>query len=206
MMSERNVFLVRHGDVENPRGVLYGRLPGFGLSHEGRLKIGQLADKFKKSGVVISQIYSSPLERTFQTAQIIGEILDVPVDLSASLTEVECDFLQGKTKKERLAIYLLHGFNLYTAYYRKRGIEAKDRVAQRMSGFIDMRLAQAEGNFIVVSHGDPLLFLLWAYVYGVKKLPKVPIPAKNRNYLEKGQAMVLTFDGNGLFLNFKKFR
>ena len=31
------VHLLRHGEVSNPRGVLYGRLPGYHLSEEGRL-------------------------------------------------------------------------------------------------------------------------------------------------------------------------
>ena len=31
------VHLVRHGEVANPRGVLYGRIPGFHLSEDGRL-------------------------------------------------------------------------------------------------------------------------------------------------------------------------
>ena len=29
------VHLVRHGEVDNPAGVLYGRLPGFHLSEDG---------------------------------------------------------------------------------------------------------------------------------------------------------------------------
>lgn len=205
MRAEREVYLVRHGDVENPRGVLYGRLPGFGLSHEGRLKIGQLADKFKKSGIEISKIYSSPLARTVQSAEIIGRVLQVPVEINQSLNEVECKFLEGKTKREQLAIYLLHGFNLYSAYYIRKGIEAKEKVALRMKSFVGMHMAQRDGNFIVVSHGDPLIFLLWAHLYEVKTLPKTSVPANNKNYLKKGEAMVLNFDSDDNFSGFKRF-
>ena len=35
------VHLVRHGEVENPHGVLYGTIPGFHLSADGRVKIGR---------------------------------------------------------------------------------------------------------------------------------------------------------------------
>ncbi|HEV3068841.1 MAG TPA: histidine phosphatase family protein, partial [Streptosporangiaceae bacterium] len=31
------VHLLRHGEVDNPRGIIYGRLPGYHLSANGRL-------------------------------------------------------------------------------------------------------------------------------------------------------------------------
>ncbi len=38
------VHLVRHGEVANPTGVLYGRLPGFGLSEDGQMMAKAAAD------------------------------------------------------------------------------------------------------------------------------------------------------------------
>jgi broad specificity phosphatase PhoE len=61
------VHLVRHGEVENPRGVLYGRLPGFGLSDDGRVMAKAAADFL--AGRDVTVLRSSPLERTMESAE-----------------------------------------------------------------------------------------------------------------------------------------
>jgi broad specificity phosphatase PhoE len=74
------VHLVRHGEVENPRGVLYGRLPGFHLSAEGRVMAKAAADFL--AGRDVTVLRSSPLERALETAEPISAEfgLDVVVD------------------------------------------------------------------------------------------------------------------------------
>ena len=44
MSTETIVHLLRHGEVHNPRGVLYGRMSGFQLSELGRTMAQQVAD------------------------------------------------------------------------------------------------------------------------------------------------------------------
>src|SRR5260221_1462337 len=68
-MSENTtvVHLVRHGEVENPRRVLYGRLPGFHLSAEGRVMAKAATDSL--AGRDVTVLRSSPLERALETAQ-----------------------------------------------------------------------------------------------------------------------------------------
>ena len=60
------VHLVRHGEVANPDGVLYGRLPGFHLSEEGVLQAKAAAAFLAGRGVAL--LLSSPLERALETA------------------------------------------------------------------------------------------------------------------------------------------
>src|SRR5262249_54565843 len=60
------VHLLRHGEVSNPRGVLYGRLPGYHLSEEGRL-MAKAAAGFL-AGRDVTVLRSSPLERALETA------------------------------------------------------------------------------------------------------------------------------------------
>jgi broad specificity phosphatase PhoE len=74
------VHLVRHGAVENPRGVLYGRLPGFHLSAEGRVMAKAAADFL--AGRDVTVLRSSPLERALETAEPVAAQfgLDVLVD------------------------------------------------------------------------------------------------------------------------------
>jgi broad specificity phosphatase PhoE len=60
------VHLVRHGEVSNPDGVLYGRLPGFHLSEEGRLMAKATAGFL--AGRDVAVLVTSPLERAQETA------------------------------------------------------------------------------------------------------------------------------------------
>ena len=44
MADQTRVHVVRHGEVYNPSGVLYGRLPGFHLSETGRAQADTVAE------------------------------------------------------------------------------------------------------------------------------------------------------------------
>ncbi len=66
-MSETTVVhLLRHGEVHNPTGVLYGRLPGFRLSDLGHAMADRIAERV--AGDDITHLVSSPLERAQETA------------------------------------------------------------------------------------------------------------------------------------------
>ncbi|HJW62316.1 MAG TPA: histidine phosphatase family protein, partial [Actinomycetes bacterium] len=80
-MPETVVHLVRHGQVENPRRVLYGRLPGYHLSARGRAQAELLAGHFR--GARLAAVLASPLERAQQTAAPIAAAngLEVRTDL-----------------------------------------------------------------------------------------------------------------------------
>ncbi|MBM7806063.1 broad specificity phosphatase PhoE [Geodermatophilus bullaregiensis] len=86
-MSDRTtvVHLLRHGEVHNPEGVLYGRLPGYRLSTAGEQMARTAAEWFSGRGV--THLVASPLERAQQTAAPIAERLDLPVTLDERLLE-----------------------------------------------------------------------------------------------------------------------
>src|ERR1700684_1670449 len=65
------VHLLRHGEVENPKGIIYGRIPGFGLSEDGRMMAKAAADYLAERDVVA--IFTSPLERARETAEPLAE-------------------------------------------------------------------------------------------------------------------------------------
>ncbi len=84
-METTVVHLLRHGEVHNPEGVLYGRLPGFRLSEAGEQMARAAAEWFTGRG--ITHLVSSPLERARQTAEPIAGALDLPVGVDERLTE-----------------------------------------------------------------------------------------------------------------------
>lgn len=79
------VHLIRHGEVANPTGVLYGRLPGFTLSDLGV----QMADRLAGAlgGRDIGLVVSSPLERAVRTATPLARALNVPILLDDRVIE-----------------------------------------------------------------------------------------------------------------------
>ncbi|HEX3783426.1 MAG TPA: histidine phosphatase family protein [Pseudonocardiaceae bacterium] len=60
------VHLVRHGEVHNPNGVLYGRLPGYHLSTRGEQQAIVVAEFLADRDIV--HVAHSPLQRAQQTA------------------------------------------------------------------------------------------------------------------------------------------
>jgi broad specificity phosphatase PhoE len=79
------VHLVRHGEVANPDKILYGRLPGFGLSEDGQMMAKTAADYL--TGHDITVLRSSPLERAVQTAGPIAAQLGLPIEIDERLIE-----------------------------------------------------------------------------------------------------------------------
>src|SRR5947209_20583375 len=68
-----DIYVVRHAHVHNPHDILYGRLPRFRLSELGLEQARKVADFL--SGRNIEAIYSSPLLRARQTAEMIAQSL-----------------------------------------------------------------------------------------------------------------------------------
>jgi len=79
------VHLLRHGEVYNPTGILYGRLPGFRLSEAGEAMAEKAARWFV--GRDVTHLVSSPLERAQQTARPIADTLGLPVEIDERLIE-----------------------------------------------------------------------------------------------------------------------
>lgn len=71
------IHIARHGHVENPRGVLYANLPGFRLSALGRAQASALGQRLR--AFRIKAVYSSPLERSVETAAIATCLTPVTV-------------------------------------------------------------------------------------------------------------------------------
>jgi broad specificity phosphatase PhoE len=88
------VHLLRHGEVHNPQGVLYGRLPGYHLSELGRAMAERIAEHV--IGSDITHLVSSPLERAQETAAPTARVLDLPVTIDDRLIEAGNTF-EGKT-------------------------------------------------------------------------------------------------------------
>jgi broad specificity phosphatase PhoE len=79
------IYLLRHGEVDNPTKILYGRLPGFKLSELGERMAAAVAESLADND--ITYIVTSPLERAQQTAQPTAVHFGLPVATDDRLIE-----------------------------------------------------------------------------------------------------------------------
>ncbi|MGB3302591.1 histidine phosphatase family protein [Gordonia sp. (in: high G+C Gram-positive bacteria)] len=84
------VHMMRHGEVYNPEGILYGRLPGFHLSDTGAAQAQIVADALTDHD--ITAVFASPLQRAQETATPIALAHDLPITPLDGLLEAENQF------------------------------------------------------------------------------------------------------------------
>ncbi|UGQ14755.1 histidine phosphatase family protein [Yinghuangia sp. ASG 101] len=88
------VHLMRHGEVHNPDGVLYGRLPDFHLSELGVKMAERVADHLASRD--ITHVVASSLDRAQETAAPIAARHGLAVATDDRLIEAD-NIFQGKT-------------------------------------------------------------------------------------------------------------
>jgi broad specificity phosphatase PhoE len=149
------VHLVRHGEVANPAGVLYGRLPGFGLSEDGQVMAKAAAGYM--AGRDVTVLRSSPLERALQTAEPIAAQLGLPVETDERLIEPWNHFEglnvgvgDGSLRSPRHWIYLRNPFK------PSWGEPYKEVVTRVLAAATDAARAARGHEAVCVSHQLPI--------------------------------------------------
>ncbi len=149
------VHLMRHGEVDNPRGILYGRLPGYRLSELGR----EMADAVAAylAGHDVTHVVASPLERAQETAAPIAEAHGISVSTDDRLIEAG-SYFEGRTfgvgdgALSRPSVWP----RLVNPFKPSWG-EAYAQIASRMLGAIaDAREAARGHEAVLVSHQLPV--------------------------------------------------
>ena len=154
-MSRTVVHLLRHGEVFNPEGVLYGRLPGYVLSDLGHEMAGRAATALASND--ITAVISSPMERAQQTAAPMAAAHSLEISIDDNLIEAENIFEgqrvsvgDGVLKQPRTWRHLWNPF-------KPSWGEPYDVVAARMHRGIDAAREQARGHeAVLVSHQLPI--------------------------------------------------
>jgi broad specificity phosphatase PhoE len=72
MLCRMRVHLLRHGQVENPENILYGRQPGWSLSALGKEMAQGVAEWSRE--IEIGALHVSPLQRAQETAAPISKL------------------------------------------------------------------------------------------------------------------------------------
>lgn len=156
MAAEQTIVnLVRHGEVHNPTGVLYGRLPGFVLSTAGE-EMAQSAAR-ALAGRDVRVVRSSPLDRAVQTATPIAAQFGLEVEIDDRLIESENVF-EGKTfgvgdGALRRAGNWRHVVNPFRPSWGEPYAEVAARV---LAACADAQKAATGGEAVLVSHQLPI--------------------------------------------------
>lgn len=156
MASERTVVhLLRHGEVFNPEGVLYGRLPGYYLSDLGKEMAVRAADAL--AGHDVSHVIASPMERAQQTAAPVAERHGLDLRTDPQLIEADNIFEgqrvsvgDGVLKQPRTWKHL---YNPFKPSWGEPYVE----VAARMMSAVDDARELARGHeAVLISHQLPI--------------------------------------------------
>ena len=151
------VHLVRHGEVHNPDGVLYGRLPGYHLSELGQRMAAAAAASVKADHRPVMRLIASPLERAQESAAPFSELFEVPIDIDDRLIEPTNHF-EGRTFEFGPQVILRpQSWPWVMNPFRPSWGEAYRSIADRMLGAIEDAWSGTEsGDVVLVSHQLPI--------------------------------------------------
>jgi len=152
-------FLIRHGANDFVGKSIAGRMPGVHLNAEGRKQAERLAEKLSRES--IQKIFSSPLERTMQTAGPLSKKLGLEIQISDALLEIDFGDWTGKTLDELSLIPLWKKWNSFRSATRIPNGEMIVEVQSRMVAQIEkLRREFPDGTLAIFSHGDPIRSVL----------------------------------------------
>jgi broad specificity phosphatase PhoE len=146
---------LRHGEVENPRHLVYADLPGFHLSARGRAQAAAAGEHLALGDV--SRIVSSPLDRATETAKIVAAACGVPVEIDDDLTEWRLSVRWSGVVWEEVPDHFPGELETYLERPEDItfGPESLDQLAARMRRAVAGHTDVA-GVLVLVSHQDPV--------------------------------------------------
>jgi broad specificity phosphatase PhoE len=159
------LYFARHGQSEaNVLRVISNRGLVHPLTELGRQQAAELAQAL--TSIPIAKIYSSPLLRARQTAEIVAATLNRPVEIADALREPDCGIAEGRSDEAAWAEH----HRAWTAWlderrynYRIEGGESFNDLQARFAPFIDRLSAEhggASDHLLLISHGELLIMML----------------------------------------------
>ncbi len=185
------VHVMRHGEVFNPEGILYGRLPGYHLSDRGIAQAQAVADSLADNDIVA--VIASPLQRAQETAVPIAQRHGLTIASDHDLIE-SANYFEGKRMSPGDGVW-----RHPRVWWQVRNPltpswgEPYKQIASRMTAAVNRARIRAEGHEAVcVSHQLPVETLRRS-MQG-KLLPHDP----RRRQCNLASLTTLTYDGDRL--------
>ncbi|MDP9020437.1 MAG: MSMEG_4193 family putative phosphomutase [Actinomycetota bacterium] len=150
------MILVRHGQTPTTGSVLPGRTAGLHLAEAGTAQAEAVAERLGELQRV-DAVYTSPLERTRETAKPIAKVRGLRARVERGL--LECDFGEwtGRSLKELGKLAEWTTVQRYPSGFRFPGGESFCEMQARITGAMARLVERHRGGVVVaVSHADPI--------------------------------------------------
>lgn len=149
------LYFTRHGESEaNIQHFISNRESLFHLTERGQEQAQTLAKNLKDSS--FAAIYSSPVLRARETAEILSQALGISYHVTEALREYDCGILEEKGDEEswRLHRYYYEDWTLHHNYQNKpEGGECFVDIQNRFVPFIESFKREGDENILLVAHG-----------------------------------------------------
>jgi probable phosphomutase (TIGR03848 family) len=194
------IFLfIRHGETDyNKKMHLPGRLPGVHLNKNGRRQAQAVAEQL--ANAPIKAIYSSPLDRTMETAKLLADTLKLEVIPMAGFLETDCGDWQGQSVKKLRRLKVWQSVQRFPSLFSFPGGESISECQHRMVQAVEsLRINHAPKDLVACfSHADPIKQAI-AYYLGL------PLDQFQRLAIDPASISALHISDNGsrlLMLNY----
>lgn len=151
----KKLITVRHGkSVGNQKKIIQGKTNDYGLTEEGKKEIEKIGEEYFKEFRQVDKIIASPTKRTIETANILNQNMDKPIEIEEDIIEFNPGILAGNTH-EYNAIH----YPEYYAIWKERGdldkiphAEKGKNLQARVISFIMRYIEEENFNDLIVSH------------------------------------------------------
>jgi probable phosphomutase (TIGR03848 family) len=160
-------LLIRHGETDyNKKMHLPGRLPDVHLNKKGLQQAQLVSDSLKDAP--IKAIYSSPMDRTLETAEPLAKNLNLQVVPIPGLLETNCGEWQGQSVKKLRRQKIWKSVQLHPSLFQFPGGESIAECQHRMVQVLESLRRQHSEHDVVAcfSHADPIKQVV-AYYLGL---------------------------------------
>jgi len=169
------VHLLRHGEVHNPHGILYGRLPGYKLSDLGDQMAARVARTLAERDV--THLVASPLDRAQDTARPLAKRLDLDIHTDRRVIEAGNHF-EGRSFGVGDGALRRPGswWYLRNPWKPSWGEPYKQIVERMLAAMADARDAARGHEAVIVTHQLPI----WITRSAVEGLPFLHDPRRRQ--------------------------
>jgi broad specificity phosphatase PhoE len=159
-----DIIFLRHGESTGNAERRWQGQADYPLTDKGCQQAQALADRWVTEGRQFDCILSSPLKRAKQTADIVGDALNTPVETDPLWMERNIGQVQGLTSEEVKKRYPDRGF--VTPFSAALGNEGEGDWELYLRGgqALHNLLNRDPGKYLVVSHGGLLNQVMYAVV------------------------------------------
>ena len=156
------MLLIRHGQTPTTGVELYGRKPGVHLSDVGVDQAEKVAERISEMNQrAIVAIYSSPLERTRETAMPISKRVGIPIKRNRGRIELDVGDWTGRKLSQLRKLKAWSTVQKYPSGFSFPNGESFVQMQTRMSQTVDGLVATHPGKTVIaVSHADPIRALV----------------------------------------------